>query len=63
MRNSETEDVRLPIFRDTNPQLVANGYPVDFHKLPLEVWNKWDELPEEAKSAIREKGADFEQYE
>ena len=39
--------------------LNANGLPQDFHKLPPEMWNQWDDLPEEAKQAIREKGADI----
>ena len=36
--------------------LVANGYPEDFHKLPSELWKNWDEIPEEAKQAIRDRG-------
>lgn len=39
--------------------LADNGYPQDFHKLPPEVWKKWDEIPEEVKQAIRENGADI----
>ena len=38
--------------------LAANECPHDFHKLPPEVWNKWDELPEKVKQAIRENGSD-----
>ena len=39
--------------------LAAIGYPADFHKLPPEIQNAWDELPEETKQAIRENGADI----
>ena len=39
--------------------LAAKGYPEDFHKLPFELQRKWEEIPEEAKQAIREKGADI----
>ena len=37
--------------------LADKGYPADFHKLPPEMWNQWEDVPEEAKQAIREKGA------
>ena len=37
--------------------LANKGYPEDFHKLPPEMWNQWENMPEEAKQAIREKGA------
>ena len=36
--------------------LAASGYPEDFHKLPFEVIQKWDELPEKIKQEIRERG-------
>ena len=39
--------------------LAAIGYPADFHKLPPQIQNEWDELPEETKQAIRENGADI----
>lgn len=37
--------------------LAAIGYPADFHKLPPEIQNAWDDMPEEVKQAVREKGA------
>ena len=37
--------------------LAAKGYPADFHKLPPEIWNEWDDMPEEVKQAVHEKGA------
>ena len=39
--------------------LVAEGYPEDFHKLPPEVRERWDKLPEETKQAIRDNGANI----
>ena len=40
-------------------ELLANGYPEDFHKLPPEAQERWDELPAEIKQIIREKGAEI----
>ena len=40
-------------------ELLANGYPEDFHKLPPAVREQWNELPEDAKQIIREKGAEI----
>ena len=37
--------------------LADEGYPADFHKLPFELQRKWEDMPEEAKQAIRERGA------
>ena len=37
--------------------LAADGLPQDLHKLPPEVRERWDELPEDVKQTIREKGA------
>ena len=36
--------------------LVVNGYPEDFHKLPFQVIKRGNELPEEVRQTIREKG-------
>ena len=39
--------------------LAADGLPQDLHKLPPEVRERWNELPEDVKQTIREKGADI----
>ena len=37
-------------------RMTANGYPEDFHRLPGPIRQIWDQLPDEAKRDIREKG-------
>ena len=36
--------------------LTAGGYPEDFHKIPFQVIKNWNELPEEIRQTIRERG-------
>ena len=42
--------------------MLANGRPEDFHKLPVVIREDWDNLPEELRQRIREEGVDAAEF-